>query len=174
MTRLLEWRNRFIYLCLIFVVTHASAQVVNFPDPNLNRAVHEELGIPDHVPITQQDMLQLTGLATEVAQVEDITGLEYATNLKSLYLRGNPLQDLTPVANLTQLELLHLPGVPIKDLTPIQNLIKLERLILSHCEITDITPVQNLTALVFANLSVNRIIDIRPLANFDRAGNPLD
>ena len=165
MTRLLEWRNRFICLCLIFVVTHASAQVVNFPDPNLNRAVHEALEIPYNLPITQQEMLQLTGFAAEVASIENITGLEYATNLKSLYLRNNPIKDLTPIANLTQLELLHLPGVPIKDLTPIQNLIKLKRLILSHCELTDITPIQNLTALVFANLSVNRIMDISPLAN---------
>ena len=46
MTRLLEWRNRFICFYLIFVVTHASAQVVNVPDPNLNRAVREALKIP--------------------------------------------------------------------------------------------------------------------------------
>ena len=143
----------------------ANAQVVEIPDPNLERAIRKALELSSEVPITQQEMLQLTGFAAEVASIENITGLEYATNMKSLYLRNNPIKDLTPIANLTQLELLHLPGVPIKDLTPIQNLIKLERLILSHCEITDITPVQNLTALVFANLSVNRIMDIRPLAN---------
>ena len=165
MTRLLEWRNRFICLFLIFVVTHASAQVVNVPDPNLNRAVREALEIPDNVPITQQQMLELTGFAAEAVGVENITGLEYAINLKNLYLRNNPIKNLTPIANLTQLELLHLPGAPIKDLTPIQNLRKLKHLTLSHCEITDITPIQNLTALVFANLSVNRIIDISPLAN---------
>ena len=150
---------------ILLIAQSVSAQVVEIPDPNLERAIREELELSSEVPITQQEMLRLTGFAAEVAQVEDLTGLEYATNLKSLYLRGNPIKDLTPIANLTQLELLHLPGVPIKDLTPIQNLIKLKRLILSHCELTDITPIQNLTALVFANLSVNRIIDINPLAN---------
>ena len=143
----------------------ANAQIVEIPDPNLERAIREELGLSSEFPITQQDMLQLTGFAAEAVSIENITGLEYAINLKNLYLRNNPIKDLTPIANLTQLELLHLPGVPIKDLTPIQNLIKLKRLILSHCELTDITPIQNLTALVFANFSVNRIIDISPLAN---------
>ena len=165
MARLLEWRNRFIGLCLIFVVTHVSAQVVEIPDPNLERAIRKALELSSEVPITQQEMLGLTGFAAEAASIENITGLKYATNLKSLYLRNNPIKDLTPIANLTQLELLHLPGAPIKDLTPIQNLTKLKSLTLSHCELTDITPIQNLTALVFANLSVNRISDISPLAN---------
>ena len=160
---------RFYCLCTFIALCNwggvASAQIVEIPDPNLELAIREKLGLSSEFPITQQEMLRLTGFAAEVAQVEDLTGLEYAQNLKSLYLRNNPIKDLTPIANLTQLELLHLPGVPIKDLTPIQNLIKLKRLILSHCELTDITPIQNLTALVFANLSVNRIIDISPLAN---------
>ena len=148
-------------LCASVVV----GQVVEIPDPNLRQAVRQVLNLSDNTPITEQDMLGLTGFAAEDAGIENITGLEYAHNLRSLFLRSNPIEDVMPLANLTQLELLHLPGVPIKDLTPIQNLIKLKRLILSHCELTDITPIQNLTALVFANLSVNRIIDISPLAN---------
>ena len=153
----------FIALCSWSSVTFA--QVVEIPDPNLERAIREELGLSSEVPVTQQKMLRLTGFAAEVAQVENITGLEYALNLKRLYLQGNPIQDLTPLANLTQLELLHLISVPIQDLTPLANLTQLEHLHLADCEITDIPPIQNLTELVLLNLAANRIVDISPLAS---------
>ena len=161
-----------LLICLFLIVEvtlvvaqPASAQVVEIPDPNLEKALRETLNLPDEIPITQLEMLRLTGFAAEVAQVENITGLKYAQNLKRLYLRDNPITDLTPLANLTQLELLHLPGVLIKDLSPIQNLTELRELHLGHCGIIDITSVQNLTKLVFLNLAANQIVDISPLAN---------
>ena len=138
---------------------------IEIPDPNLERAIREELGLSSEFPITQQEMLRLTSFAAEVLQVQNLTGLEYATNLKNLYLRDNPIKDLTPLANLTQLELLHLAGVPIQDLTPIQNLTQLKHLRLSHCGLTDITPIQKLTKLVLLNLAANQIVDIGPLSN---------
>ena len=156
---------------LVFVVTvtilipQAHAQVVEIPDPNLERAIRKALGLSSEVPVTQQEMLRLTGFAAEVASIENITGLEYAINLKSLYLRNNPIKDLTPLADLTQLELLHLVGVPLQDLKPIGNLIELRELHLSHCGITDITPLAHLTKLIWLNLAANRIVDISPLAN---------
>ena len=110
-------------------------------------------------------MLRLTGFAAEVAGIENITGLEYATNLKFLFLRNNPIQDLTPLASLTQLDILHMPGVPINDLTPIGNLTQLKDLTLSFCGISDLSPLANLTQLVLLNLTGNDIVDVSPLAN---------
>ena len=141
---------------------------IKIPDPNLERAIREELGLSSHLPITEQEMLRLTNFAAEVAQVENITGLEYARNLKRLYLRNNPIEDLTPLANLTQLEVLHLLGVPITDLSPIQDLKELRVLHLSHCGITDISPLSNLTALETLWLKDNYIVDISPLSNLTR------
>ena len=143
----------------------ANAQIVEIPDPNLERAIREELGLSSELPITQQEMLRLTSFAAEVTQVEDLTGLEYARNLKHLYLRNNPIKDLTPIANLTQLELLHLAGVPITDLSPIEDLTELRELHLSHCGIIEITPLANLTRLNFLHLGINQIVDISPLSN---------
>ena len=141
---------------------------IEIPDLNLERAIREKLGLPSHLPITELEMLRLTSVAAEVAQVENITGLEYARNLKRLYLRGNPIQDLKPIANLTQLELLHLVGVPITDLSPLEDLTELRELHLSHCGIRDITPISNLTALETLRLQNNFIVDISPLANLTR------
>ena len=153
----------FIALCSWSSVTFA--QIVEIPDPNLERAIREKLGLPSHLPLTQKDMLRLTGFAAEDAGIENITGLEYAHNLRSLFLRNNPIKDLTPLVNLTQLELLHLIGVPMEDVTFLKNLTKLRELYLAYCQITDITPIQNLTQLVLLDLSVNRIMDVSPLAN---------
>ena len=159
--------SRFLVFAIMAILfsPHASAQIVEIPDPNLEQAIREKLGLSSEVPITQQEMLGLTGFAAEVAGIENITGLEYATNLEFLFLRKNPIQDLTPLANLTQLELLHMPGVPINDLTPIGNLTQLKDLTLSFCGIRDISPLANLTQLVLLNLTGNDIVDVSPLAN---------
>ena len=163
--------NIFTSCCLCAFITLcswgsvASAQIVEIPDPNLRQAIRETLQLPDGVPITEQEMLRLTGFAAEDAGIENITGLEYAHNLRSLFLRSNPIEDFTPLANLTKLRLLHLIGVPLADLTFLKNLTELRELYLAYCRITDITPLANLTKLVLLDLSVNQIVDISPLAN---------
>ena len=154
-----------LFIVAILLIPHASAQIVEIPDPNLELAIREKLGLSSEFPITQQEMLRLTGFAAEVAGIENITGLEYATNLKFLFLRNNPIQDLTPLASLTQLDILHMPGVPINDLTPIGNLTQLKDLTLSFCGISDLSPLANLTQLVLLNLTGNDIVDVSPLAN---------
>ena len=148
-------------LCASVVV----GQVVEIPDSNLRQAVRQVLNLPDNTPITEQDMLGLTGFAAEDAGIENITGLEYAHNLRSLFLRSNPIEDVMPLANLTQLRLLHLAGVLMEDLTFLKDLTELRELYLGYCRITDITPIQNLTKLVLLDLRVNRIMDVGPLAN---------
>ncbi len=138
---------------------------IEITDPNLERAIREKLGLPSHLPITELEMLRLTSFAAEVAQVEYLTGLEYARNLKRLSIPNNPISDLTPIASLRRLEYLHLAGIPIEDLTFLKDLTQLRHLNLFACKITDITPIQNLTKLVVLNLEANRIKDIRPLSN---------
>ena len=176
-----------IYLSLIFLVVHASAQVVEIPDPNLKQAIREALTLLDGTPITQTEMLRLERLTAKEAQIENINGLEYATNLKSLVLsvnmisditplaglthlellilRDNPIEDLSPISSLTKLTYLNLSGVIIDDLTPLSDLTQLRELHAIHCQIQDITPLSNLTQLVWLNLSANRIVDMSPLAN---------
>ncbi len=145
---------------------NANAQIVEIPDLNLELAIREKLGLSSEFPITQQDMLRLTGFATEDVGIENITGLEYAKNLKVLILvDNNSIQDLAPLAKLTQLEILNLAGVPINDLTPIKNLTQLKELILDFCGIRDISPLANLTQLNHLHLAGNDIVDVSPLAN---------
>ena len=163
---------------------------VEIPDPNLARAIREELGLPSETPLTQLVMSQLTALNARENQIADLTGLEYATHLKSLdlsvnqiqditplaglvnldslTLRNNPITDLSPLSHLTQLTYLKLASVPIKDLTLLSNLTQLKELHLDHCQMISITPLSNLTQLNRLSLSSNQIVDISPLANLIR------
>ena len=169
------------------LISHAHAQVVDIPDPNLESAIREALNLPGNTPITQQEMLRLEKLTAKEAEIENINGLKYASNLKSLVLsvnnisnitplaeltnldflilRNNPIADLSPLANLTKLTYINLSGVIIEDLTPLSNLTQLRELHAIHCQIQDITPLSNLTQLVLLNIQANRIVDISPLAN---------
>ena len=143
----------------------ANAQVVEIPDPNLERAIREELGLSSKVPVTQLEMLKLFRLNAKAVQIENLTGIEYAHNLEDLVIRDNPIKDLTPIASLRRLEHLNLSGIPIEDLIFLKDLTQLRDLHLFACNITDITSIQNLTKLVFLNLEANRITDISPLSN---------
>ena len=143
----------------------ASAQVVEIPDSNLRAALREELKLPDGTPITQQEMLRLTRLEAGKRGITNLTGLEYAINLKRLNLDHNQIRDISLLTNLLQLENLWLEVNMITDITPLANLIQLEKLWLEHNAITDITPLANLTQLEFLHLTDNSIEDIIILTN---------
>ena len=139
---------------------------VKMPDPNLELALREELGLPESIPLTQLVMNQLTTLDASDSQIENLTGLEHATNLKRIDVHRNNISNLKPLANLTQLEYLGLWVNPISDLSPLANLTQLKGLGLSGCQISDITPLANLTQLEWLTLAWNRLIEnLTPLAN---------
>ena len=64
-------------------------------------------------------MATLTWLDTDEASISNLTGLEHATSLRSLYLDGNSISDLSPLAGLTSLTQLSLWGNSISDLSPL-------------------------------------------------------
>ena len=160
--------SRFLILSVvaILLIPHASAQVVEIPDPNLERAIREELELSSEFPITQQEMLRLSKLHAEQRDITELTGLEYATNLKSVILAFNQIVDFSPLSGLISLELLSLSSNPIVDISPLSNLIHLEALYLSAIDLTDITVLSNLTQLKVLDLQrCVHIRDITPLSN---------
>ena len=86
------------WVCSFIIFTYwsstVSAQLVDIPDPNLEKAIREKLVLPDEIPITQQEMLQLTGLDAKNRQIKNLIGLEYAPNLIWLDLSGNNITNL--------------------------------------------------------------------------------
>ena len=60
--------------------------VVRIPDPNLRAVIAEELGKSPNAPITAEEMGRLRELRARNRGIEDLTGLQFATNLNRLYL----------------------------------------------------------------------------------------
>ena len=81
------------------------------------------------------------------ANISDLTGLEFATNLQGLMLVNNSISDLTPLSNLTNLQGLILVNNSISDLTPLSDLTNLQTLWLQNNSISDLAPLVANTGL---------------------------
>ena len=128
---------------------------IHIPDTNLRRAIAGMLNKPANTPITQAEMEGLTRpLRAANTSITDLTGLEFAVNLKTLILSDNNISDISPLRDLTHLIALAIDGNPISDIAPLEDLTHLKTLILSENQISDIAPLRNLT-----NLEVLRLID---------------
>ena len=151
----------------------ATAQVVNIPDPNLRAAIELALNKRVGAPITVDDMATLTELTAKNANIGNLSGLEFATNLTQLDLSGeviadalrnsNSVSDLSPLAGLVNLKTLSLYSNSVSDLLPLAGLTNLEVLILADNSISNIAPLANLTQLKELGLWFNSITDISPL-----------
>ena len=164
----------FLLICIALPLT-ATAQTVNIPDPNLRAAIEAALGKASGVPITVSDMANLTQLEAPNANINDLTGLEQATNLTRLNLgtestRGddvnsNSISDLSPLAGLTNLTWLRLRNNSISDISPLAGLTQLTWLnIGGNPMISDISVLSGLTNLGTLWLwGTPMISDISPL-----------
>ena len=177
--------------------------VVDMPDENLREAViakiNEQTALPSKLrevpeeffirvggpkkpsePIYAGEMRLIGSLKAEAAGIEDLTGLEYATNLRGLNLGNkygsdwesvliveedqpfkyrvtkpetpNRISDLRPLENLKNLITLDLECNAVSNLLPLTFLKNLQSLHLGENNITSISPLRNLTNLTFLTL----------------------
>ena len=143
--------------------------VVRIPDPNLRAAIAEELGKNPNAPITVEEMKRLRELDARNKGIQDLTGLQFATNLDELILghwggQGNQVSDLSPIAGLINLRRLSLHYNPISDLSPLQGLKNLKYLVLNHTLVSDLSPVRSLTNLTELVLDDTLVTDLSPVA----------
>ena len=145
-------------------------KIVSIPDKNLAAALQQEIG----KSITTHTMLALKHFDASNRGITDLTGLEYARNLKSLslgtewiegsgYVNSNMITDISSLTDLTQLTGLYLSGNAISDISPLTGLTQLIELYLSGNAISDISPLTGLTQLTELDLFENAISDISPL-----------
>ena len=155
---------------------------VDIPDPNLRAAVLTALGKPKNDPITPSEMTTLTRLEAGNANIRDLTGLEFATDLRYLNLAKNSISDISALVNLTNLIDLALHINSISDPSPVADLTDLIHLNLAENSISDISALVNLTNLTYLELPFNSISDLSPLVantglgsgdEVDVRGNPL-
>ena len=77
--------------------------VVRISDPNLRAAIAEELGKSPNAPITAEEMERVKRLDVPNKGIQDLTGLQFATNLGWLNLDENKISDISPLAGLINL-----------------------------------------------------------------------
>lgn len=126
-------------------------------------------------PLTCDVMAQAERLYAQLLGITDLTGLEYAPNLRWLNLGENPLHEggegvLEPLSHLHHLETLYLfgGGLDERHLPPLNALANLTLLSLHENNISSIDTLANAT---FSDLETlwlyhNNISDITPLQRF--------
>ena len=154
-----------LIVALLIGINIAYAQELQWmPDPNLRKAVREEMGVPEGVPIAPEDIAKVVRLNAESMDITDLTGLEHFGNLKNLLASHNHIEDLRPLAGLTNLEDVYLSFNNIENLHPLAGLTNLRGLHLSHNNIEDLRPFAELMNLTTLTLNYNTISDVSPLA----------
>ncbi|MBU7007156.1 leucine-rich repeat domain-containing protein [Phosphitispora fastidiosa] len=136
--------------------------VVSFNDSNLEAAIREMLGKPTG-DITTEDMAELSVLDPVGCGIQDLTGLEYAINLRELDLSGNNIADISSLEGLTKLADLDLESNQICDISSLADLSNLWRLDLDNNQISNLTPLSGLNNLHSLRLISNSITDVTPL-----------
>ena len=149
-----------LFLLLCLSQTASAEDPIRFNDANLKAAVEAALGKANPTPT---DMLALTELDVFQTGVTDLAGLQYATNLTSLWLMCNQIRDLSPLAGLTHLTELGLDENQISDLSPLAGLTGLTALWLDGNQIRDLSPLVQLTSLTDLTLAKNKVSDLSPL-----------
>jgi len=148
---------------------------IYFPDANLKRALiangvdankdgqitKEEMALradPNHIG-TGLDKLRLNGY-----NITDLTGIEYAVNVRSLELHSNPLTNLSPLREMKQLELITLAETNVTDLSPLTGMTNMRLIDLHRSKVADLTPVSTMSGLKSIIISFTNVSDIGPLA----------
>ena len=166
-------------------------EVVRISDPNLRAAIAEEFGKSPNAPITAEEMERLRRLDVRERGIQDLTGLQFATNLsrldlgrwgntgnhvsdlspiaglinlQELFLNSNQVSDLSPLAGLTNLHELLIISNPVSDISTLRRLINLKRLWMDRTFVSDLSPLRGLINLVELDFHDTVVSDLSPLA----------
>lgn len=154
-----------IFLAIaLFAGRTAQAQVVTFPDPNMEAAVRDALQIYSPTNIYQTNMLALTNLSAAFRGIQNLSGLETAGNLTNLDVSFNQVTNLSPIAGLAKLMQLHAGWNPFTDCMPLAGLTNLNYLDLNSAQLTNIAPLGGLRQMVQLVVPWNHVLDASPVA----------
>lgn len=151
--------------------SHAGSQETGtlfFRDPYLDRAIRNELGIPNGAPVTIETIRFLFALNVSGRGIRRLDGIEGLTYLHSLNMSGNKVRSLEPLGYLPQLWELDASRNRISDLQPARNMKRLRVLNLTGNRVLDASPLAALSELKELDLSETLVTDIQPLLRLKR------
>jgi hypothetical protein len=165
-----------LLLCLpVFSLFAAAQNQVTFPDPQLEAVVRDALSKYSG-SITSNDMAGLVFLGNFNAlqgtlPIRNLTGLETAVNLESLYLPKSPLTNVTALSMMPRLRELEVSFTGITNILFVSALTQLESLWASGNNVQDASPLIGHPALRRCALNDNPITNISVLTNLPRLGS---
>ncbi|SFB77831.1 hypothetical protein SAMN05421747_10148 [Parapedobacter composti] len=123
-------------------------ETIQIPNEQLRSLVLAGLGLPAttvDIPLDKmEDLVSINANDLETVDrplLDDLTGLEHATNLIYLRIGETGVTDLSPVSGLENIRYFRINDTEISDLTPISNYTKLVYFNAnSATQITDISP----------------------------------
>ena len=144
--------------------------VIEFPDTNLAAAIRPAVGLGAGDDILASRIQNLNSLMStqrpsdpNLVKISNLSGLEYATNLKTLNFYANNVTDPTVLTKLPNLTWLNLSSNSLTDVTVLGELTNLTFLNIRRNQITDISPLSTLTTLTSLLLMGNPILDTSPI-----------
>jgi len=144
---------------------------VYIPDMNLRAEVLKKLRKTADEVITVEEMATLESLAVSHKDINDLTGLEFATNLRYLSIIGNHITSLSPIAGLIELNELWFSNNPVETLSPLAELKHLKVLAFTadHISDLDLAPLSKLSNMtLLAIFSATGISDLSPIAGLTK------
>lgn len=131
-------------------------ETVDIPDVYLKTAIAKELGVTSDTIMTKDMLSKISNL--KIVNVENLSGLEHATNLEKLDAVSVSAKDLSPISSLTKLTELNMStdSVNIVSLSSLTNLTKLN--LSGSYRLSNLSPIShlvNLEELVLGNTRFN-------------------
>ena len=158
-------KQHVLILCLIGYAYGAGSvslaeSPVLFLDDNLKAAVEEALWIDNP---TATDMQELSSLHISSEQVQNLTGLEFATQMTNLLLVKNQLTDIEPISGLQNLRYVYINNNLVSNVSPLSGLTGLLHLNIHENMIQDVSGLSALVNLTLLDIHDNQITDISAL-----------
>ena len=97
---------------------------INIPDSNLKNALLKGYDINEDGKITESDLNNLETLYLQNCNIQELTGLENAKNLKIIILDNNKISDLTPIKEILSkdIQMVSLTNNYIEDLSDLEGI----------------------------------------------------
>lgn len=124
------------------------------------RFVLANISNKSELDITKEYLRSLKEIDLSDQGINDITGIQFATNLINLNLNRNKIIDITPLRKLKKLVTLELSENSIENISFLNELTKLKSIGLDSNNISFVPNLSDLKKLALINISNNKIKDL--------------
>lgn len=143
-----------------------SNEHVNIPDEALLRVINKALNKSDtSQKVTSMELASIEKLDISSNGIQNINGLQYATNLEILNTDNNNIRDFSALNDLTNLSVLHVDNNGLNNLDAFKGLKQLRELTVNKNNLTNLAPIYDFTHLTNLEAANNQLTDISALSN---------